>query len=142
MVQGVFAVLVTLVALVATPDALVGKIVLFAAAAAPLLLALRSRSRATKARAAATESGERAWLAAAEELAHGGTTAKKVAKELAIDPARAERLLTDGAARSRVRIDVEAGGDDIVYRTEDLSSDEYPALDEREGAGEVRRSRA
>jgi len=129
-VQGVFAALATLIALVVMPSSIVAKVILLAFAILPLISAIRSRSRAAKARAAAAEAGEQAWIAAAEELALGGTTAKQLAKELEIEPARAERLLNASAAQSRVRIDVNDDSSDVVYRTDEmLLSDEYPALE-------------
>lgn len=130
MVQGIFAVLATMIALVVMPSSIVAKVILFAFALVPLISAMRSRSRAAKARGQAAEAGECAWVAAAEELAHGGTTAKQLAKELDIEPARAERLLNASAAQSRVRIDVNDDSADVVYRADEmLASDEYPALD-------------
>ena len=114
--QGLAAVLVTLVGLAVAPAALVGKLIVFALAAAPLFLALRSRSRATRARALAEEASDRAWHAAAEDAAaraKQGVTVDALAKMLGVEPAEADRLLTDLTVHDRARIDV---GDDAEVR--------------------------
>lgn len=142
-VQAVFAAMATLIALVVMPESIIAKAVLFIVTLVPLLSAMRSRSRASKARAAATAASERAWLAAAEELAIGGTTANQLAKKLDIEPARAEQLLNASAAHSRVRIDVNDDRPDVVYRTEDmLSSDSYPSLEAAQAETMLEKERA
>lgn len=115
--QAVFAVLATLVGLAIMPASIVGKVIVFAIAAIPLLMAMRSRSRAKKARESAAEASERAWQAAAEDVAaraKKGVSAPALAKMLGIEPAFAEKLLTSLAVHDRTRIDV---GDDaeVVY---------------------------
>lgn len=140
-VQAVFAAMATLIALVTMPESVVAKAILFIVALVPLVSAMRSRSRASKARTAAAAAGERAWLAATEELAYGGTTAKELAKKLEIEPARAEQLLNASAAQSRVRIDVSDDRPDVVYRTEDLlASDSYPSLEAAKAQAELERA--
>ena len=117
--QALFAAAVTVVCLIAAPQTMVARGIFFFLAAMPLVLALRSRSRAGKARAAAHEAGERAWMSAAEEAARGGATANEVAKRLRIAPDRADKLLTTSAGHDRVRVDVHPESAEIVYRSED-----------------------
>jgi len=126
--QGVFATVAALVGLALMPAALVGKLVVLAVAVAPLVLAMRSRSRAKAEREAAREAGDRAWQTAAEAIAAGapdGITAGALAKRLVIEEADADRLLTALAVHDRTRIDV---GDDaeVVYRTRPREEDEEP----------------
>ncbi len=122
--QGMFATAVAFAALVVAPQATAARIAFALVAAIPLLLSLRTRSRASKARALAGEASERALQAAAEEAAGEGATAKEVAKKLGIEPARAEKILTASAATDRVRIDVHDESAEVVYRTEEeFSSD-------------------
>ncbi len=114
--QGIFAAAVTLVALAIMPASLVGKSILFALAVAPLVLAMRSRGRAREARQHAKAAAERAWQAAAEDVAsHAkeGITPAVLAKTLGIEPEHADRLLTSLAVHDRTRIDV---GDDAEVR--------------------------
>lgn len=113
---GLFAAFTTLVLLAAWPAALAAKIVLFALAAGPAALAARARARVAKARDAARGAEDRAWLAAAEDVAkktRAGVTAAELARELQIDAARADKLLTELTVHDRTRIDV---GDDAEVR--------------------------
>ncbi len=116
-VRAVFAALAALVSLGLAPPSLFGKALVFAIALVPLVLAIGSRSRATAARAKASEAGERAWQAAAEAVTAGsarGVTATKLATTLGLDAAEGDRLLTALAVHDRTRVDV---GDDaeVVY---------------------------
>lgn len=116
MIQGVFAAAVTLIALALLPASVAGKLIVFALAVAPLVLAIRSRGRAAKARELAMAAGERACQAAAEDVAAratSGITPATLAKTLGIEDARAEALLTSLAVHDRTRIDV---GDDAEVR--------------------------
>ena len=134
-VQSIFAAIATLIGLGFAPGSLLAKVLVFGIALIPLVLALRSRSRALAARAKATEAGERAWQAAAEALAAGsarGVTATAVAKTLGLDETQADRLLTSLAVHDRTRVDV---GDDaeVVYSVapdRHLEPDERDPLDE------------
>ena len=115
-VQGIVASAVTLVALAIMPASMLGKVVLCALAIAPLVLAVRSRARAVKARAHAKAAGERAWQAAAEDAAArsaSGITPAALAKTLGIEPEHADELLTSLAVHDRTRIDV---GEDAEVR--------------------------
>jgi hypothetical protein len=115
-VQAMFAAVVTLIGLALLPASIAGKVVVFAIAVVPLILALRSRSRATQARENAKNAGDRAWQAAAEDVAASskeGVTVPALAKALGIEPAHAEKLLTALTVHDRTRIDV---GDDAEVR--------------------------
>jgi hypothetical protein len=73
-------------------------------------MALRQRSRAQHATADANEALDRAWLAAAEDVAsHAkkGVTVAELASRLLIDAVKAEKLLTELAVHDRTRIDVD-----------------------------------
>lgn len=119
MLQGLIAVVAACVGLLLAPATLTGKIVAFLLAAAPLFLALRARSNAGEARAKADAAGERAWQAAAEELARGdGISAAGAAKELGIDEAGADRLLTELAVHDRTRVDVGEDAEVVYSATE------------------------
>ncbi len=109
LIQAVLAAIATLIGLAVLPASVVGKVIVFAIAAFPLFLALRSRARAAAARARAKQAGERAWQAAAEDAAkrRGGITASELAKTLGIDEADADRLLTSLAVHDRTRVDVD-----------------------------------
>jgi hypothetical protein len=115
----VFAILagiMTLLALAILPASLAGKAIVIALAVLPVVLALRSRSKTMKARNKAQEAQERAWLAAAEEIAlrsGKGVTPAELAKRLGLDVAEADKLLTTLAVHDRTRIDV---GDDAEVR--------------------------
>jgi hypothetical protein len=114
--QAIGAAFVTLAGLAAAPESIVGKAIVFALAVVPLFLALRSRGRAQTSRAFAKSAGERAWLAAAEEVAassKAGVTVPGLAKKLGIEPPHAEKLLTELTVHDRTRIDV---GDDAEVR--------------------------
>lgn len=115
-IQSVFAAVATLLGLLIAPAALAGKLFVFALAAIPILLALRSRARAKDARAKATAASTLAWQAAAEDVArsaHGGVTATALGKTLGVTEAEADALLTSLAVSDRTRIDV---GDDAEIR--------------------------
>jgi hypothetical protein len=115
-VQGMFAAIAALIALAILPASLIGKVVVLAMALSPILLALRSRSRATKARALASAANERAWQAAAEEIAERskqGVTAAELASKLGLPATEADRILTSLAVHDRTRVDV---GDDAEVR--------------------------
>ena len=110
LLQATLAAAVTLVGLALLPASAVGKALVFALALLPLVLALRSRSRATKARENAKSAGERAWQAAAEDVAaHStqGVTVPALAKTLGIETDHAEQLLTSLTVHDRTRIDVD-----------------------------------
>ena len=112
----ILGVIVSLIALAILPASLVGKVIVLALAVLPIALALRSRSRAVASRAKATDARDRAWLAAAEEIAlrsGKGVTSAELAKKLGLDAAEADRLLTTLAVHDRTRIDV---GDDAEVR--------------------------
>lgn len=109
-VLALMAAFTTLVAVAAWPAALVAKIVLLAMALTPAVLAMRARGKATDATAKAGEAMDKAWLAAAEDVAKRaskGVTAGELAKRLKIDDAKAEELLTQLAVNDRTRIDVD-----------------------------------
>lgn len=143
---GILAVLATLVVVAASAkEAIAATLVLLVLAIVPALLAVRARSQGSKRAENADEALERAWLAAAEEIAsraEGGITAKDLARSLQIDPERADQLLTRLAVHERTRIDV---GDDAEVRYsvapelagERLEDDELEA--EVEGKKEMRR---
>lgn len=125
--QGLLAAIVTVIGLVAHPATIVGTALVVVFAALPLLLALRSRSRAQAARATAKSASDRAWQAAAEDVAAqtaAGITASGLAAKLEIDEAHADRLLTALTVHDRTRIDV---GDDAKVR---YSAQELPSSDE------------
>lgn len=142
--QGAFSTVATLIGLALLPAALAGKLVVFALAIVPLILAMRSRGRARAARERASEAGERAWQAAAEDVAgrrKDGITAPELARTLGIEPEHADKLLTALAVTDRTRIDV---GDDAEVRYS-IGADprlrvgeELPADDER--ADEAKRA--
>ncbi len=138
------ATLFTLIALAAWPAALVGKLIFLALAMTPTLLAVRARARAGSAKADANEALERAWLAAAEDVAsHAkkGVTVAELASRLKIDAVKAEKLLTQLAVHERTRIDVD---DDAEVRYSvapeidtskvrvDSTEDQFRALEEAE----------
>ncbi len=146
--QALFAAVVTLIGLGVGPASIVGKVILFALAAAPLILAMRSRSQATRAREAAREAGTRAWRTAAEDAvtrSSSGVTVEGLAKMLGVDPARADALLTELAVHERARIDV---GDDAEVRYSaapgprvgELETSEAPLSDEEAERGRAGRS--
>jgi hypothetical protein len=100
----------TLVALAAWPAALLAKLILLTLAVTPTAFAVRARARAARAKGDANEALDRAWLAAAEEVAsHAkkGVTVAELASRLKIDPVKAEKLLTQLAVHERTRIDVD-----------------------------------
>ena len=138
-IQGVVATVATLIGLALLPASIAGKAIVFALAVVPLVLALRSRTRATAARENAKHAGERAWQAAAENVAgraKDGMTAPALAKTLGIPPEHAEKLLTALAVNDRTRIQV---GDDAEVRytvgtdTHIRVGEEMPAEDELAG---------
>ncbi len=113
----ILAVLATLVVIAASAkEALAATLVLLVLAIVPALLAVRARMQGGKRKENADAALERAWLAAAEEIAgrsREGVTAKDLAKELSIDPERADRLLTQLTVHDKTRIDV---GEDAMVR--------------------------
>jgi hypothetical protein len=134
-ILGIFATIATLIGIAAAPEHLVAKGIVFFLAALPLVLALRSRGRASKARASAAEASERAYLAATEDATKGGVTANELAKKLRIEPDRAEKLLNTSAATDRVRVDIHDESAEVVYRSEgeDDSDAQAPRADQRRG---------
>lgn len=113
----ILAVLATLVVVAASgKEALVATIALSLMAIVPAFLAVRARGQGSKRKENADAALDRAWLAAAEEVAAkhaGGVTAKELGKTLSIDEARADKLLTELAVHDKTRIDV---GDDAEVR--------------------------
>jgi hypothetical protein len=130
--QGLFATMATLIGIIVQPEAITAKAIIFFLAAMPLVLALRSRSKAVKNRGFAAEAGERAWQAAAEDVAKGGVTAEQAAKKLRIEPDRAEKLLKAGAATDRVRVDIHDESAEVVYRSG--AEDEYADQEDAEAS--------
>ena len=121
--------LFTLLGLAILPASIVGKLIFLALAIVPLALALRARSRASRARKDARAAHEEAWLTAAEEIARSaknGITAAELGKMLAIPPKDADRMLTDLAARDKARIDVD---DDAAVRYR-IGQDDSDVVDE------------
>jgi hypothetical protein len=121
----ILAVLATLVVAAASAKAAIAaSVVLLALAVVPALLALRARSQGKKRQENAEAALDRAWLAAAEEIAKRskeGVTAKELAKSLSIEEARADELLTKLAVHDKTRIDV---GEDAEVR---YSAPDVPA---------------
>jgi len=151
-VFAVMATFFTLLALAAWPAALVWKLFFLALAAGPTALAVRARTRAGGANADAKEALDRAWLAAAEDVARNakkGVTVAELASRLKIDPVRAEELLTRLAVHERTRIDVDDDAD-VRYSVGpevdqgvgkvrvDASEDQFRALEEAEAAASRR----
>ena len=104
------ALFMSMVLSVAWPAALIGKLFLLAIASVPVVAAVRARGKAGEAAAKASEAMDRAWLAAAEAVtshAKSGVTVAELASRLKIDPAKAEKLLTELAVHDRTRIDVD-----------------------------------
>ena len=117
------------------------------ATAFQMALALRQRGKAQRATADANEALDRAWLAAAEDVAsHAkkGVTVAELASRLKIDAVKAEKLLTQLAVHDRTRIDVD---DDAEVRYSvspeldssaadrvriDTTEDKFRALEEAE----------
>jgi len=107
-------------------------------------LALRQRSRAQHATADANEALERAWLAAAEQVAShakNGVTVAELASRLKIDAVKAEKLLTQLAVHDRTRIDVDDDAEvrysvspdiDVSRVRVDASEEQFRALEEAE----------
>jgi hypothetical protein len=138
----ILALFATLVVVVAS-----AKVVLLALAIVPALLAIRAHAQANKRKESAEEVFERAWLAAAEQIARrssGGVTAEELASSLSIDTARADALLTQLAVHDKTRIDV---GDDAEVRysvspdvlAAELPADEPADADEEEAIAFERR---
>jgi hypothetical protein len=114
----ILAVLATLIVVAASAkEALLATIALSLMAIVPAVLGLRARGQATKRHENAEAALDRAWLAAAEEVAakhKAGITAKELGKALSIDEARADKLLTQLAVHDRTRIDVRDDAE-VVY---------------------------
>ena len=101
---------ITLFGLAVAPIGGFARVILLVAELAPLLLALRSRRRANRISKRADEAMEKAWLAAAEDIAKGhknGVTVKELATTLKVDESRADKLLTELTVHDRTRIDVD-----------------------------------
>lgn len=149
-VLALIAAFMTLVVLAAWPAALVAKLVLLALAVTPTALAVRARARSAAANADANEALDRAWLAAAEDVAShskNGVTVAELASRLKIDAVKAEKLLTQLAVHDRTRIDVDDDAE-VRYsiRPETLdkvrvetTEDKFRALEEAEAEAESRR---
>ncbi len=156
---GLMAAFFTLVALAAWPAALAWKLFFLAFAVTPMLLAMRARNRSKTSRADAAEALDRAWLAAAEDVAKStkqGVTVAELAARLKIDPVRAETLLTKLAVQDGTRIDVDddaevrysiggsgggASGPGAASRVRidtSRSEDQFRALEEAEAAASGR----
>ena len=145
----ILAIIATLVVLAATKAALTASLVLLALAIVPAFFAVRARSQASKRKETADAAIEKAWLAAAHEIAakkRSGITAEELGKALSIDAARADKLLTELAVHDKTRIDV---GDDAEVRysvspdvlaTADLDADqEEEVADQRRRLGRDQR---
>ncbi len=153
----VMALFFTMVALAAWPvAALVSHLILLAMAATPTLFAVRARARAGRAAEAEREAIDRAWLAAAEDVtsrAKKGVTVAELAKQLKVDPVKAEKLLTELAVHDRTRIDVDEDAEvrysiapelaaaaseesrvrvDATSPTHDATEEKFRALEEHE----------
>ena len=144
----------TLIALAAWPAALAWKLFFLAFAVTPAVLAMRARTRSLTAKADAAEALDRAWLAAAEDVARSaksGVTVAELASRLKIDAAHAEALLTQLAVHDRTRIDVdddaeirysiggtEPSGAGRVRVDAAGSEDQFRALEEAEAAASGR----
>jgi hypothetical protein len=151
---GLMAAFFTLVALAAWPAALAWKLFFLAFAVTPTLLAMRARNRSKTSKADAAEALDRAWLAAAEDVAKStrkGVTVAELAARLKIDPVRAEALLTKLAVQDGTRIDVDddaevrysiggspPGGAGRVRIDTSRSEDQFRALEEAEAAASGR----
>jgi hypothetical protein len=142
----------TLVALAAWPASIALKLFFLALAVTPSALAVRARSRAASATSDAIEALDRAWLAAAEDVAKNaktGVTVAELASRLKIDPVRAEALLTRLAVHDRTRIDVDddaevrysigpEAGEHVGKVRVEASEDQFRALEEAEAAASRR----
>lgn len=134
----------TLVAVAAWPAAVLGKLIWLAIAMTPMAFAVRARARASRATGDANEALDRAWLAAAEDVAsraNKGVTVAELASRLKIDPVRAEQLLTQLAVHERTRIDVDDDAEVRYSVSPELdtskvrvatSEDQFRALEEAE----------
>ena len=144
------ALFMTMVVMLAWPAALALKLILLAFAVTPMALAVRARARAGQATSDANEALDRAWLAAAADVAtqaKKGVTVAELAARLKIDAVKAEKLLTQLAVDDRTRIDVD---DDAEVRYSvapeidtskvrvSTSEDQFRALEEAEAAASKR----
>jgi hypothetical protein len=113
----ILAVLATLVVVAASAkEAIAATIALSIMAIVPAFLAVRARGQGNKRMENGDAALDRAWLAAAEEIAAkttDGVTAKELGTALQIDEARADKLLTQLAVHDKTRIDV---GEDAEVR--------------------------
>jgi hypothetical protein len=115
-----------------------------------MALAVRARAKASQATSDANEALDRAWLAAAADVAtqaKKGVTVAELAARLKIDAVKAEKLLTQLAVNDRTRIDVD---DDAEVRYSvapeidtskvrvSTSEDQFRALEEAEAAASKR----
>ena len=140
------ALFMTIIVMLAWPAALALKLILLAFAVTPMALAVRARAKAGRATTDANEALDRAWLAAAEQVAleaKKGVTVAELASRLKIDPVKAEKLLTQLAVHDRTRIDVDddaevrysvAPGIDTSKVRVGTSEDQFRALEEAEAA--------
>ncbi len=152
-VFALIATFMTLVVLAAWPIGIIAKMILLALAITPTALAVRARARSGRATADANEALDRAWLAAAEDVAkHSkkGVTVAELASRLKIDAVRAEKLLTQLAVHDRTRIDVDDDAEvrysiapELVAKVRvDSTEDQFRALEEAEAQAESRRAGA
>lgn len=158
-VFGIIATFMTLVTLAGFSHVgIVAKIIFLALAIAPTLMAVRARSKATRATASGAEAVDRAMLAAAEKVAgqsKKGVTVAELAALLKIDAVKAEHLLTQLAVHDRTRIDVDDDAEVRYSVTPELgatgtagegrvriasSEDQFRALEEAEAAAESKAS--
>lgn len=141
----ILAVLATFVVLAASAkEAIAATIALSLMAIVPAFLAVRARGQGNKRKENADAAIDRAWLAAAEEIAAkhaNGVTAKELGKTLHIDEARADKLLTQLAVHDKTRIDVGEDAEvrysvssDVRARIADESADELEEHGDQEEA--------
>jgi hypothetical protein len=139
--QALFAAIATLIGLAILPEAIMGKVIVFAIAVIPIILALRSRSRATAARESAKEASERAWQAAAEDVAAqakgSGVTASALGKTLGIESAYADKLLTQLTVHDRTRIDVGDDEEGVRYSVAPVAPDQLVRIDDTHEEAEL-----
>ena len=113
----ILAVLAALVVMAASAkEVFLATLALSLMAIVPAILGLRANGQAKKRKENGDAALDRAWLAAAEEIAakhRNGVTAKELGKTLQIDEARADKLLTQLAVHDKTRIDV---GEDAEVR--------------------------
>jgi hypothetical protein len=145
-VFGSIATFMTLVTLAAwSVEGFAAKLILLTLAAIPTLMAVRARSKASRATADSDEAIDRAMLAAAEDAASQakkGVTVAELASRLKIDAVKAEKLLSQLAVHDRTRIDVDddaevrysvgPGVDTSKVRVATTTEDKFRELEEAE----------